>query len=577
MFPALPLFLSLSAAYPAAQHVQSRQADNGTSTLQNNDDVSYYVSLTLGGQHYSVLVDTGSSDLWIAGDAPPESADLEASCNVTYADGLVQGPVYAADLAFSGFAITNQAFMLVAPDDSHPAGQGILGLGPHDGSAVYETLGAPAGFPILDRIFQQNTSTSNYITLLMGRQQDSDEVFSGNISISTISTGLEAVLDQPHLPVTMVPIDESKNQHFQVLLDHDGLRGPDGKLIRLTTEVEQTGNNRQATVLVDSGFSLSQVPKSAADAIYGRIEGAEFRELGSGIGKTWIVPCTHEVNVTFKLGGVEYPIHPMDVAMDPAPFGLNNLTNEAGDASCIGMFQPMVLDLGASPTFDIILGMPFLRNTYTLFDYGDFIDDEANQGDPYIQLLSITDPAEAHVDFVNVRLGGNDTTGNQTLKPAQALDTPSSSWSRGAIIGTSIGVFAVLCLFAAAITWWCRRRRYVPVRTHRSRDSVDASTLPQTPSAYFDYSPAYTPPQTPGSRPLSTAPLLTGSWTPTSLYDASDVELGSSRPVSMAPSMLEVSRPISMAPSISPARPMSVAQSRPASAGASVVDHTQRE
>ncbi|KAH8917056.1 hypothetical protein BT69DRAFT_1195296, partial [Atractiella rhizophila] len=59
-------------------------------------------------------------------------------------------------------------------------------------------------------------------------------------------------------------------------------------------------------------------------------------------------------------------------------------------------------------------GAGFLRNTYTLVDFGDFVEDtlDSNTGDPYVQLLSVTDPASAHRDFVTTRLGGKDITGD---------------------------------------------------------------------------------------------------------------------------------------------------------------------
>ena len=58
--------------------------------------------------------------------------------------------------------------------------------------------------------------------------------------------------------------------------------------------------------------------------------------------------------------------------------------------------------------------MLLVSNVYALLDYGDFTDDSAsNTSSPYIQLLSTTDPAEAHSDFVATRLNGKDTTGSQ--------------------------------------------------------------------------------------------------------------------------------------------------------------------
>jgi hypothetical protein len=46
-----------------------------------------------------------------------------------------------------------------------------------------------------------------------------------------------------------------------------------------------------------------------------------------------------------------------------------------------------------------------------LLNYGDFIDGSTfNTSDPYVQILSTTDPAEAHTDFVATRQGLGDST-----------------------------------------------------------------------------------------------------------------------------------------------------------------------
>lgn len=57
-------------------------------------------------------------------------------------------------------------------------------------------------------------------------------------------------------------------------------------------------------------------------------------------------------------------------------------------------------------------------------DYGNFVEDTSSDtGDPFVQLLPLTDPVEAHQDFVNVRLSGVDTTGSpsQALLPASEM------------------------------------------------------------------------------------------------------------------------------------------------------------
>lgn len=60
-----------------------------------------------------------------------------------------------------------------------------------------------------------------------------------------------------------VPIDRRTDQHFQVLLDEGGLIGPDGKSVVLHTDVVSTANKKQVTAVIDTGFSLPQIPKYA--------------------------------------------------------------------------------------------------------------------------------------------------------------------------------------------------------------------------------------------------------------------------------------------------------------------------
>lgn len=62
-----------------------------------------------------------------------------------------------------------------------------------------------------------------------------------------------------------------------------------------------------------------------------------------------------------------------------------------------------------------------------LVNFGDFVDgNPENQGNPFMQLLSVTDPADAHHDFVQSRLNGIDSTGNQTrVGPTNPADRNS--------------------------------------------------------------------------------------------------------------------------------------------------------
>ena len=74
-----------------------------------------------------------------------------------------------------------------------------------------------------------------------------------------------------------------------------------------------------------------------------------------------------------------------------------------------------------------------MRNAYMLVNFGDFVDGLSSKtADPYIQLLPLTnDLAEAHSDFVKIRLDGIDNTANFQLLPATTLPPTESSTPSG--------------------------------------------------------------------------------------------------------------------------------------------------
>lgn len=97
-----------------------------------------------------------------------------------------------------------------------------------------------------------------------------------------------------------------------------------------------------------------------------------------------------------------------------------------------------------------------------MLDYGDFIDGSAaNTSHPYVQVLSTTDPAQAHADFVATRLNGTDTTGSQHFTGSgSGSNTKSSNFFQK----YKIPIFAVaavggILVFLGAVHLVTRRRK----------------------------------------------------------------------------------------------------------------------
>jgi len=226
---------------------------------------------------------------------------------------------------------------------------GLIGLGPNSGSSIYKKLSGNSGNSPINRIFQQNSSDDDYITLMLSRKGDPGSQIAGQFTISSIVPGFENIMNQPQLPILKVYKLTSKDQHWQVLTDKDtGIIGPDGQPIQYDSIVPKAPNGQLVAVL-DSGFTLPQVPRSVSDAIYGRVQGAEW----SPSSQAWLVPCGQLINVTLNFGGISYPVHPLDVSSSDFGVKFSN-----GNPACLGTVSHFwevlsIPNLSSVPTYQL--------------------------------------------------------------------------------------------------------------------------------------------------------------------------------------------------------------------------------
>ena len=151
----------------------------------------------------------------------------------------------------------------MTPSDSAPDGTGLIGLGPRFGSRVLAALNSSAGDPPIDRIFRQNTSIPNFISVLLDRPDDTYATYTGEFTISEILPEFQNILNQPNVPISVLQSSRSSDQHFSILLDADGIIGPDGKAIQTTSNASHapTHDQNQLQIFFDTGFTLPQLPE----------------------------------------------------------------------------------------------------------------------------------------------------------------------------------------------------------------------------------------------------------------------------------------------------------------------------
>lgn len=126
-----------------------------------------------------------------------------------------------------------------------------------------------------------------------------------------------------------------------------------------------------------------------------------------------------------------------------------------------------------------------VRNTYTLIDFGDFVESSSkDRNPPYVQLLSVTDTTKAHDDFVKARLNGVDTTGDpsQALLPvSQGQKSPLADGEKKALLAAKVlsrwpyimmGCLLLLFGFVGFCVWrFCLRKRIAARRAAKNAKS----------------------------------------------------------------------------------------------------------
>ncbi|KAF5393370.1 hypothetical protein D9757_000505 [Collybiopsis confluens] len=450
--------IALGLSFPITQEARHQHLTKRGSELDviNVRDRFYNVNISLGGANFTLGLDTGSSDLWVSGLVPNTSI-VHKNASLSYNGGIVSGwtgtshspsslvtddvrtgIINTAELRLDNITIQDQAY-LNADTVRNPIGgaDGLFGVGPSSISAIQNQFSSKSstGDTVLSRIFSENTSLENYFSIALSRSSGAESPGNllqddgiGKFTIGEVIPRFEDILKSPQLPVIS---DQYGSQHWETLLDLNGIIGPDGQRINTSTRINkpQGGAQDRLRVTFDTGYTIPQASFESSSCI-GKNEGitSAASERGSRCNicwahwdNFWTIPCDYELNISFVFAEQVFSIAPLD------------LTQQGLDSDrkliCAARFQQMNSELIQDQGFgalDVIFGMAFLRNVYLLVHVGTFVKGAAQKTPAYIQLLSTVDRDIAHTDFVNARLNGTDTTASQPalLGQNQTLHSP---------------------------------------------------------------------------------------------------------------------------------------------------------
>lgn len=311
-----------------------------TVPVANFLNAQYFSDITLGTppQSFKVVLDTGSSNLWVPSqecgsiacylhtkyDSSSSSTYKKngSSFEIHYGSGSLTGFVSQDTLTIGDLTLKNQVFAEATeePGLAFAFGRfdGILGLG-------YDTISVNGITPPFYNMVNEGLLDDNVFAFYLGdAEADDSEVTFGGVNNDRYEGKLY------NLPVR-------RKAYWEV--DLDSISFGDS-----TAELEDTG------VILDTGTSLIVLPSTLAELLN--------KEMGAtkGYNGQYSVDCKKRdilPDLTFKLSGLDFTISPYDYILEV-------------QGSCISTFTPMDIPPPTGPL--AILGDAFLRKWYSVYD-----------------------------------------------------------------------------------------------------------------------------------------------------------------------------------------------------------------
>ncbi|KAH6896837.1 aspartic peptidase domain-containing protein [Thelonectria olida] len=310
--------------------------------VSNFMNAQYFSEITVGTppQSFKVVLDTGSSNLWVPSQQCGSIAcylhskyDSSASSTyksngsefeIRYGSGSLSGFVSNDVVTIGDLKIEKQDFAEATeePGLAFAFGRfdGILGLG-------YDTISVNHIVPPFYQMINQKLLDEPVFAFYLGgsEEDESEAVFGG--------------VDKDHYTGEIEYIPLRRKAYWEV--DLDAIIFGDE-----SAELESTG------AILDTGTSLNVLPSSLADMLNAEI-GAK-----KGWNGQYTVDCAARQtlpDITFTLAGSNYSLPATDYILEVS-------------GSCISTFQGMDFPEPVGPL--VILGDAFLRRYYSVYDLG---------------------------------------------------------------------------------------------------------------------------------------------------------------------------------------------------------------
>jgi saccharopepsin len=309
--------------------------------VTNFMNAQYFSEITIGTppQSFKVVLDTGSSNLWVPSQScgsiacylhstydSASSSTYKANGSefeIHYGSGSLSGFISNDDVSIGDLKIKGQDFAEATeePGLAFAFGRfdGILGLG-------YDTISVNKIVPPFYQMVNQGLLDEPVFAFYLGDTEGESEATFGGVDKSRYEGKIE-----------WIPL--RRKAYWEVDLDFIAYGDE-------VAELENTG------VILDTGTSLNVIPSSLAELLNS--------EMGAkkGYNGQYTIECEKRntlPDITFSLSGSNYSLPATDYILEVS-------------GSCISTFQGMDIPEPAGPL--AILGDAFLRRYYSVYDLG---------------------------------------------------------------------------------------------------------------------------------------------------------------------------------------------------------------
>ncbi|XP_045912261.1 pepsin A-like [Micropterus dolomieu] len=308
----------------------------GTEPMTNDADLSYYGVVSIGTppQSFSVIFDTGSSNLWVPSVGcssqacqnhnmfnPQQSSTFQSngqSLSIQYGTGSMTGYLGSDTVTVGGISVANQVFGLSqteAPFMASMQADGILGL-------AFQSIASDNVVPVFDNMIQQGlVSQPMFSVYLSGNSDQGSEVVFGGVD-SSHYTG----------QITWIPLTSAT--YWQIQMDSVTING------------QTVACSGGCQAIIDTGTSLIVGPTSDISNMNSWV-GATTDQYGDATVNCQNVQSMPDV--TFTLNGNAFTI-PATAYVSQTSYGCNTGFGQGGSDQLW------------------ILGDVFIRQYYAVFN-----------------------------------------------------------------------------------------------------------------------------------------------------------------------------------------------------------------